>query len=175
LQRYQSIILKEVGLSGKTKPDCVEKGLKSRVKFYGNQASTRLLGPEVVFRGVLVSTLECLDCHHSSQRTEPFLDLSLPVTADKPQSPLLKRKNSEFEDAFDMMNIQQHDYQTEIWKSEDTPWKQLKKEKKAARKNRKNKRHENYNNSNALMDLNNPAEENNDNVLKSGIALFLLP
>ncbi|XP_018314540.1 ubiquitin carboxyl-terminal hydrolase 16 isoform X3 [Mycetomoellerius zeteki] len=167
LRRYQSIILKEVGLSEKTKPDCVEKSLKSRVKFYGNQASTRLLGPEAVFRGVLVSTLECLDCHHSSQRTEPFLDLSLPVTADKPQPPLLKRKNSEFEDAFDMMNIQRHDCQTEIWKSEDTPWKQLKKEKKAARKNRKNKRHENYNNSNALMDLNNPAEENTDNILKS--------
>jgi len=90
LQRYQSIILKEVGLSGKTKPDCVEKSLKSRVKFYGNQASTRLLGPEAVFRGVLVSTLECLDCHHSSQRTEPFLDLSLPVMTDKPQPPLLK-------------------------------------------------------------------------------------
>lgn len=162
LRRYQSIILKEVGLSGKTKPDCVEKGLKSRVKFYGNQASTRLLGPEAVFRGVLVSTLECLDCHHSSQRTEPFLDLSLPVTADKPQPPLLKRKNSEFEDAFDMMNVQQRDCQTS-----DMPWKQLRKEKKAARKNRKNKRHENHNNSNVLMDLNNPAEENNDNVLKS--------
>ncbi|XP_012534901.1 ubiquitin carboxyl-terminal hydrolase 45 isoform X2 [Monomorium pharaonis] len=162
LRRYQSIILKEVGLSEKTKPDCVEKGLKSRVKFYGNQASTRLLGPEAVFRGVLVSTLECLDCHHSSQRTEPFLDLSLPVMADKPQPPQLKRKNSEFEDAFDMMNIQQRDYQTT-----DTSWKQLKKEKKAARKNRKNKRHENYNNSNALTDLNNPTEENNDNILKS--------
>lgn len=78
-----------------------------------------------------------------------------------------RRKNSEFEDAFDMMNVQQRDYQTS-----DTPWKQLKKEKKAARKNRKNKRHENHNNSNALVDLNNPAEENNDNVLKSGIALF---
>lgn len=69
-----------------------------------------------------------------------------------------------------MMNIQQRD-----WQTSDTPWKQLKKEKKAARKNRKNKRHENHNNSNMLMDLNNPAEENNDNdnILKSGIALFL--
>ncbi|XP_011875139.1 PREDICTED: ubiquitin carboxyl-terminal hydrolase 16 isoform X3 [Vollenhovia emeryi] len=167
LRRYQSIILKEVGLSEKTKPDCVEKSLKSRVKFYGNQASTRLLGPEAVFRGVLVSTLECLDCHHSSQRSEPFLDLSLPVTADKPQPPLLKRKNSEFEDTFDMMNIQQRDCQTS-----DTSWKQLKKEKRGARKNRvmsRNKRHENHNNSNVLMDLewNNPAEENDDNVQKS--------
>lgn len=80
---------------------------------------------------------------------------------------IYRRKNSEFEDAFDMMNIQQRDCQTS-----ETSWKQFKKEKKAARKNRKNKRHENHNNSNMLMDLNNP-EENNDNVLKSGITLFL--
>ncbi|XP_032663084.1 ubiquitin carboxyl-terminal hydrolase 45 isoform X2 [Odontomachus brunneus] len=162
LRRYQSIILKEVGLSEKTNPGGVEKGLKSRVKFYGYQASTRLLGPEVVFRGVLVSTLECLDCHHSSQRTEPFLDLSLPVTPDKPQPPILKRKNSGFEDTFDAMNTQHRD-----WQTSDTSWKQLKKEKKAARKNRKNKRHENHNNSSILMEPNNPVEENNDSVLKS--------
>ncbi|XP_020280675.1 ubiquitin carboxyl-terminal hydrolase 45 isoform X2 [Pseudomyrmex gracilis] len=161
LRRYQFIILKEVGLSGKTKPDCVEKSLKSRVKFYGNQASTRLLGPEAVFRGVLVSTLECLDCHHSSQRTEPFLDLSLPVTADKPQPPILKRKNNENEDAFDMMNVQQRDYQ-----ASNSPWKHLAEAVKK-KKNRKNKRHENHNNYNASMDPDNPAEENNDSVLKS--------
>ncbi|XP_011143262.1 ubiquitin carboxyl-terminal hydrolase 45 isoform X1 [Harpegnathos saltator] len=162
LRRYQSIILKEVGLNEKTNPGGVEKGLKSRIKFYGYQASTRLLGPEAVFRGVLVSTLECLDCHHSSQRTEPFLDLSLPVTPDKPQPPILKRKNSGFEDTFDTMNTQQRD-----WQTTDTSWKQLKKEKKAARKNRKNKRHENHNNSSILTEPNNPVEENNDSVLKS--------
>ncbi|KAL6424922.1 hypothetical protein ACFW04_010060 [Cataglyphis niger] len=161
LRRYQIIILKEVGLSEKTKPDCVEKNLKSRIKFYGNQASTRLLGPEAVFRGVLVSTLQCLDCHHSSQRTEPFLDLSLPVTADKPQPPLLKRKNSEIETS-DVMNTQQRDYQ-----ALDMSWKQLKKEKKAARKNRKIKRHENHNNY-ALKDSSKPMETNNsDNIPKS--------
>lgn len=77
-------------MNEKTNPEGVEENLKSRVKFYGNQASSRLLGPEPVFRGVLVSTLECLDCHHSSQSTEPFLDLSLPVMADKPQPPVLK-------------------------------------------------------------------------------------
>ncbi|XP_029171338.1 ubiquitin carboxyl-terminal hydrolase 16 isoform X2 [Nylanderia fulva] len=159
LRRYQIIILKEVGLSEKTKPDCVEKGLKSRIKFYGNQASTRLLGPEAIFRGVLVSTLQCLDCHHSSQRTEPFLDLSLPVTADKPQPPLLKRKNSEAE-TFDTISNQQRDYQ-----ALDTSWKQLKKEKKAARKNRKLKRNENHNY--VLKDSNNSMEENNDNIPKS--------
>lgn len=83
LQRYQSIILKEVGLSEKTNPDRVEKNLKSRVRFYGNQANMRSLGPGIVFNGVLVSTLECLECHNCSRRTEPFLDLSLPVRPDK--------------------------------------------------------------------------------------------
>lgn len=69
-----------------------------------------------------------------------------------------------------MMNIQQ--IHKRDCQASDTPWKQLKKEKKAARKNRKNKRHENHNNSNMLMDPNNPTEENNDNVLKSGIIFF---
>lgn len=64
------------------------------------------------------------------------------------------------------MNTQQRDYQ-----ALDTSWKQLKKEKKAARKNRKNKRNENHNNY-VLKDSNNPTEENNDNIPKSGIILF---
>lgn len=84
------VILKEVGLSGKTDPQCVDKNLKSRVKFYGNQANAKLLGPERVFRGVLVSTLVCLKCNHTSSRTEPFLDLSLPVMTDKAQPPVHK-------------------------------------------------------------------------------------
>lgn len=79
-----------------------------------------------------------------------------------------RRKNSGFEDTFDTMNAQQCG-----WLTSDTPWKQLKKEKKAARKNRKIKRHENHNNSSILMEPNNPVEENNDSVLKSGIILFI--
>lgn len=77
-------------MNEKTNPGAVEESVKSRAKFYGNQASSRLLGAELVFRGSLVSTLECLECHHTSQSTEPFLDLSLPVMADKPQPPALK-------------------------------------------------------------------------------------
>lgn len=75
---------------------------------------------------------------------------------------MYRRKNSEIEDTSDVINTQQRDHQ-----ASDMPWKQLKKEKKPSRKNRKNKRQENHNNSNALMD--NPTEENNDNILKSGI------
>lgn len=157
LKRYQSIILKEVGLNEKTNPEGVEDSLKCRVKFYGNQASSRLLGPEPVFRGVLVSTLECLDCGHTSHNSEPFLDLSLPVIADKPQPPILRRKNNGNEDSFDI---------TGNVITNNTPSKhQLKKEKKAARKNRKNKRDSTSNSNDGINNcldklVNN--EENND-------------
>ena len=97
MQRYQSVILTEYDLrKSKSKNNAgeptadIDDDKKSRVKFYGHQASARLLGPEPVFRGILVSTIECLECHHASQRTEPFLDLSLPVMADKPQPPVFK-------------------------------------------------------------------------------------
>ncbi|XP_066603105.1 ubiquitin carboxyl-terminal hydrolase 16/45 [Prorops nasuta] len=156
LRRYQAVILKEVGLSGKTKPDCVESNIKSQVKFYGSQASARLLGAEPVFRGVLVSTLECLDCHHISQRTEAFLDLSLPIMADKPQPPVMKRKNSGYGDIFDLMGNS----------ISSPPSKhQLKKERKAARKNRKNRQHNHINTSNSHNQSN--TEDNNGSVQKS--------
>lgn len=77
-------------MSQKTKPQGVDENLKTRVKFYGNQANAKLLGPERVFRGELVSTLNCLECHHSSTRTEPFLDLSLPILVEKSLPPILK-------------------------------------------------------------------------------------
>ncbi|XP_043260902.1 ubiquitin carboxyl-terminal hydrolase 16 isoform X2 [Colletes gigas] len=153
LRRYQSIILKEVGLTEKTNPEGVEDNLKSRVKFYGNQASARLLGPDFVFRGVLVSMLECLDCHHSSQRTEPFLDLSLPVMVDKPQPPTLKR-SSGFEDIFDK-NIS---YEPSKY--------QLKKEKKPVRKNQKNKKQEMCDYKKFTSNRNNTIEEHNGSILK---------
>lgn len=136
LRRYQLVILKEVGLNERTNPEVVDESLKSRIKFYGNQANSRLLGPELVFRGVLVSTLECLECRHSSQRTEPFLDLSLPVMAFKPQPPVLKRKSCGMEDASETPA-------PAAAGAAHAPSKhQLKKEKKAARKNRKQRRHQ---------------------------------
>lgn len=84
------MILKQVGIGVSIKARCANDVDKAQLKFYGRQASSRLLGSELVFRGVLVSTLKCLECYHSSQRTEPFLDLSLPVMAEKPQSPVVK-------------------------------------------------------------------------------------
>lgn len=67
--------------------------LKQKCKFYGQQASERILCPEKVFRGFLVSTLTCQDCLHTSSRHENFLDLSIPVSVEKPPPPI-RRKGS---------------------------------------------------------------------------------
>lgn len=65
--------------------------IRHKCKFYGQQASERILCPEKVFRGFLVSTLTCQDCYHTSSRHENFLDLSLPVCVDKPAPPLRRK------------------------------------------------------------------------------------
>lgn len=90
LRRYQSVILKLLGYSSKSDPQSVEEGTKQKIKFYGQQVSDRILRPEQVFRGFLVSTLTCQDCFHTSSRHEYFLDISLPITIEKPHPPRRK-------------------------------------------------------------------------------------
>lgn len=94
LRRFQGVILKELGYSSKIDPNNVENDEKAKIKFYGNQAQERILVPEPVFRGFLVSTLTCQDCNNISPRQETFLDISLPVTTDKPHPPSARRKTS---------------------------------------------------------------------------------
>lgn len=96
LKRYQKVILEFLnyyddyrGKDLQTVPD----EIKQKCKFYGQQANDRILCPEQVFRGFLVSTLTCQDCQNSSSRHENFLDLSIPVTVEKPQPPI-RRKSS---------------------------------------------------------------------------------
>ncbi|XP_033211505.1 ubiquitin carboxyl-terminal hydrolase 45 isoform X2 [Belonocnema kinseyi] len=169
LRRYQIVILRELEI-GKLKPKNnagdptkdIDDDKKSRVKFYGHQASARLLGPEPVFRGILVSTLECLECHHSSPRTEPFLDLSLPVMADKPQPPVFKRKNSGFEDAFDMMTSNSSNNVAK------TPGKrEIRAAKKAAKKEQKNIKHSQFNFSQLDNTFENSESVDGDNASRS--------
>nr|XP_019559760.2 ubiquitin carboxyl-terminal hydrolase 16 [Aedes albopictus] len=93
LRRYQLIILHSLGYTKSVDPKTVDNVMKEKIKFYGMQASDRILVPEPVFRGRLVSTLNCQDCDHLSSRHECFLDLSLPVSAEKPQPPI-RRKGS---------------------------------------------------------------------------------
>lgn len=94
LRRFQSEILKGMGLAGRIDQSAVENEQKQKIKFYGNQAQERILRPEPVFRGFLVSTLTCQDCNNISPRQETFLDISLPVTTDKPHPPSARRKTS---------------------------------------------------------------------------------
>ncbi|XP_022126856.2 ubiquitin carboxyl-terminal hydrolase 16 [Pieris rapae] len=128
LRRYQSVILSSLGMNSKVDPSKVDGDVKQKVKFYGQQASDTMLRPEQVFRGFLVSTLECQECYQQSDRAEYFLDLSLPVAASRPQPPALTRRRANDESTF---NVQ----------DESKPSKhQLKKERLAAKKaSRRNK------------------------------------
>ncbi|KAH0540017.1 ubiquitin carboxyl-terminal hydrolase 45 [Cotesia glomerata] len=86
LYRYQSIILKEIGRENNETKQKNDVENKAFAKFYENQANSRLLGVESLFRGVLESTVKCTECNNSSQRSEYFMDLSLPVIVEKAQT-----------------------------------------------------------------------------------------
>uniref|UniRef100_A0A182SNN9 Ubiquitinyl hydrolase 1 n=1 Tax=Anopheles maculatus TaxID=74869 RepID=A0A182SNN9_9DIPT len=78
LRRYQSVILQTLGLETRQQQQNVDKTQKALAKFYNEQISQWVFRPEQVFRGSLVSTLTCQDCHHTSSQHEYFLDISLP-------------------------------------------------------------------------------------------------
>lgn len=94
LNRYKRVILAILNYQ-KEDVQTVPDEMKQKCKFYGQQASERILCPEKVFRGFLVSTLTCQDCYHTSSRHENFLDLSLPVCVDKPAPPIRRKSSPE--------------------------------------------------------------------------------
>ncbi|XP_046359511.2 ubiquitin carboxyl-terminal hydrolase 45-like isoform X2 [Haliotis rufescens] len=87
VKRGQMGILKYFKLQESTNPKKVDDDTKVKVKEYGRQVKHTFL--DSVFGGQLVSTVMCEECKHVSQIFEPFLDLSLPVTEEKPQRPNL--------------------------------------------------------------------------------------
>lgn len=93
MKRYQRVILQNLGYKDQD-ISTVSEEMKQKCKIYGNQAADRILRPEQVFRGFLVSTLTCQDCFNVSSRHEYFLDMSLPVSVEKSQPPKIKRKTS---------------------------------------------------------------------------------
>lgn len=95
LRRFQSVILRELGYNSKVDPKNVREEDKAKIKFFGKRAEDRILGPEPVFRGYMVSTLTCQECNNISPRQEYFLDISLPVTVDKPQPPTRRKTSPE--------------------------------------------------------------------------------
>ncbi|XP_061388617.1 ubiquitin carboxyl-terminal hydrolase 16/45 [Musca vetustissima] len=93
LKRYQRVILQNLGCKDQDAKSASDD-MKRKCKIYGNQAADRILMPEKVFRGFLVSTLTCQDCYNVSSRHEYFLDMSLPVSVEKSQPPAMRRKTS---------------------------------------------------------------------------------
>ncbi|XP_016996791.3 ubiquitin carboxyl-terminal hydrolase 16/45 [Drosophila takahashii] len=94
LKRYQRVILQSLGYKDQD-INSVSEEMRQKCKIYGNQAGDRILRPEQVFRGFLVSTLTCQDCHSVSSRHEYFLDMSLPVAVEKPQPPQRRKPSPE--------------------------------------------------------------------------------
>ncbi|RZF49095.1 hypothetical protein LSTR_LSTR008381 [Laodelphax striatellus] len=92
LRRYRRIILKKFGLE-KTNPEAVPEEKRKWLKGLDNLVSEQfVMKPYEVFRGTLVSELQCEECHNISSREENFLDLSLPVNVEKPQPPAFARR-----------------------------------------------------------------------------------
>ncbi|XP_053951018.1 ubiquitin carboxyl-terminal hydrolase 45 [Anastrepha ludens] len=90
LKRYQRVILTNLGYKDQD-INSVSEEMRQKCKIYGNQAADRILRPEQVFRGFLVSTLTCQECFNVSSRHEYFLDMSLPVSVEKPQPPIRRK------------------------------------------------------------------------------------
>ncbi|XP_013789773.2 ubiquitin carboxyl-terminal hydrolase 16-like isoform X1 [Limulus polyphemus] len=91
VRRQKDGILRYFGLSKKINPKEVDEEMKKKIKVFGRQASHTLV--DMIFGGQLLSTVLCEECHMSSQVFEQFMDLSLPVSEEKPTRPGLQRKN----------------------------------------------------------------------------------
>lgn len=151
LRRFQTVILRDLGYTSRIDPKNVREDDKLKIKFFGKKAEDRILHPEPVFRGYMVSTLTCQECNHISPRQEYFLDISLPVTVDKPQPPT-RRKTSP-EPVFIQPQI-------------PIPTKsQIKRERKAERKAKRNSKNQNRKSTvNAILNSSSeqPQEEENE-------------
>jgi len=91
-KRQKSAILKNFDLTEKTDPKSVPSHLRRKLQAYGRHGNHTLL--DKIFSGQMVSTIVCEECHHSSQRYEQFLDISLPVVEEKPTKPQKSPKKS---------------------------------------------------------------------------------
>ncbi|CAC5376201.1 USP16_45 [Mytilus coruscus] len=97
IKRSQAAILKHYKLPENINPKKVPEEIKVKIKEYGRLVKHTFV--DTMFGGHLLSTVICEECKHISQIFEPFLDLSLPVTEEKPQRPNqaqgARRKESE--------------------------------------------------------------------------------
>lgn len=99
IKRQKSGILRAFNLTEKVDPKTVDEEIKKKVKAYGRQVNHTIV--DSIFSGQLISTVLCKECQMSSQVFEPFLDLSLPISEEKPLRPGLQKKLSMEEVALD--------------------------------------------------------------------------
>ncbi|XP_054268454.1 ubiquitin carboxyl-terminal hydrolase 16 [Macrosteles quadrilineatus] len=129
LRRYQKAILDHIGYNNNNLDELEEDKKKFAKSVNQLVCDTIPIRPDQVFKGSLVSILQCTVCYNKSEREEPFLDLSLPVAQEKAQPPTVRKKqncNSPVEEEHGSLE------------RKDTKSKhQLKKEAKVARKNAK--------------------------------------
>ncbi|XP_041351412.1 ubiquitin carboxyl-terminal hydrolase 16-like [Gigantopelta aegis] len=85
IKRRQAGILKYFKIAEIANHKKLDEEIKLKVKDYGRQARHTFL--DSLFGGQLISTIMCEECKQISQIFEPFLDLSLPVTEEKPERP----------------------------------------------------------------------------------------
>ena len=85
IKRAQTGIFRYFKMPEKVNPKDVDDATKMKIKEYGRQDKFTVL--DSLFGGQLVSAVTCAECKNISQIFEPFLDLSLPVTEEKPQRP----------------------------------------------------------------------------------------
>ncbi|KAL8617496.1 hypothetical protein ACOMHN_060996 [Nucella lapillus] len=85
LKRAQGGILRHFKLPEQATCKGLDVDIKRQIKGYGRPVKFTFV--DSLFGGQLVSTITCEECSHVSQIVESFLDLSLPVTEEKPQRP----------------------------------------------------------------------------------------
>ncbi|XP_075238201.1 ubiquitin carboxyl-terminal hydrolase 16-like isoform X2 [Lycorma delicatula] len=138
LRRYQRLILEKSGLSTKVNPVEVAEDKKKWVKDLNQKVSEEVtIRPDQIFKGKLVSQLQCQTCFHTSDCLESFLDLSLPVSSEKPVPPVVTRRKNQ-------VLSKSEENEVDDTKGQAQPSKyQLKKERKLQRRgrNKKNNQH----------------------------------
>lgn len=66
-----------------TEPSKWDKNKCIKIKSLVNKLKDMILLPDMIFKGQLLIVDQCHSCGHKSERTESFLDLSLPITVHK--------------------------------------------------------------------------------------------
>ncbi|CAI6357829.1 unnamed protein product [Macrosiphum euphorbiae] len=142
LQRYQRTLIHHYGLSMRVETSELDEKKTAIIKELGKKLQDNVvLRPDHVFKGELMSIIQCQTCGYKSEVTESFLDLSLPITVDETYPLLFPHKKD-----YDVFSQSKH---------------QTKEECKLALEQGKKKKHEHKQFNNKMQDtlaVNNDAD-----------------